>query len=63
MKILQSDNDTKFKDICLELLKFYDVKIINERSRTSRTQSLMKQTNEIVKTRMLAWKRVHESTR
>ena len=53
MKVLQSDNGTKFKDICLKLLKFYDVKIINERFKTSRTQSLVKQLNEIIKIRIL----------
>ena len=62
MKILQCDNDREFKKVCLQLLKNYEIKMINDRSRTSRTQKLIEQTNKIVKTRIAAWKKAHEST-
>ena len=53
-EILQSDNGGEFKDIYLELLRRYDIKVINERSRTSRTQDLIEQAHRLVKSRITA---------
>lgn len=61
-EILQSDNGTEFKGICLELMRRYGVRVINGRPRTPRTQGLVEQANGTVKTRIAAWKRTHGST-
>ncbi len=61
-EILQSDNGTEFKGICLELMRRYGVKVINGRPRTPRTQGLIEQANGTVKTRIASWKREHGST-
>ena len=61
-EILQSDNGSEFKGICLELMRRYGIKVINGRPRTSRTQGLIEQANGTVKNRILAWKREHGST-
>ena len=60
-EILQSDNGSEFKGICLELMRRYGVKVINGRPRTPRTQSLVEQANGIVKNRISSWKREHGS--
>ena len=60
-EILQSDNGTEFKGICLELMKQYGVRVINGRPRTPRTQGLVEQANGTVKTKIAAWKRAHGS--
>lgn len=61
-EILQSNNGSEFKGIYLELMRRYEIKIINNRPRTPRTQGLIEQTNKTVKNKILAWKRDHEST-
>ena len=61
-EILQSDNGTEFKDICLELMRRYGIKVINSRPRTPRTQGLVEQANSIVKTKIANWKRTYGST-
>lgn len=61
-EILQSDNDTEFKGVYLELMRQYGNKVINGWPRTPRTQGLVKQANDIVKDRITAWKRMNEST-
>lgn len=62
MEILQSDNGTEFKGICLELVKRYGVKVINGRPRTPRTQGLVEQANGTVKARINAWKPTYGSS-
>ena len=54
MDILQSDNGSEFKGVCLELMKSFGVRIINGQPRTPRTQSLVEQVNGTVKTRINA---------
>lgn len=61
-EILQSDNGSEFKGICLELMRRYGIKVINDRPRTPRTQGLVEQANGTVKNKILAWKRDHGST-
>ena len=61
-EILQSDNGSEFKGICLELMRRYGVKVINGRPRTPRTQGLVEQANGTVKNRISSWKREHGST-
>ena len=61
-KILQSDNGTEFKGICLELMRRYGIKVINGRPRTPRTQGLIEQANRSVKSKISAWKREHGSS-
>ena len=61
-EILQLDNGSEFKGICLELMRRYDIKIINGRPRTPRTQGLIEQANRSVKLKIIAWKREHESS-
>lgn len=58
MDILQSDNGSKFKGVCLELVISFGVHVINGRPRTPRTQGLSEQANGTVKTRINAWKRI-----
>lgn len=62
MDILQSDNSSEFKGVCLELVKSFGIHLINSRPRTSQTQSLVKQANGTVKTCINAWKRTHGSS-
>ncbi len=62
MDILQSDNGSEFKGVCLELVKSFGVRVINGRPRTPRTQGLVEQANGTVKTRINAWKRTHGSS-
>ena len=62
MDILQSDNGSEFKGVCLELVKSFGVRVINGRPRTPRTQGLVEQANRTVKTRINAWKRTHGSS-
>lgn len=62
MDILQSDNGSEFKGVCLELVKSFGVRVINGRPRTPRTQGLGKQANGTVKSRINAWKRAHGSS-
>ncbi len=62
MDILQSDNGSEFKEVCLELVKSFGVCVINCRPQTPRTQGLVEQANGTVKTRINAWKRTHESS-
>ena len=61
-EILQSDNESEFKGICLELMRRYGVKVINGCLRTPRTQGLVEQANGTVKNRISSWKREHGST-
>ena len=61
-EILQSDNDSEFKDVCLELMRRYGIKVINERLRTPRTQSLVEKANASVKNKINSWKRDHGSS-
>lgn len=61
-EILQSDNGSEFKGICLELMRRYGIKVINGRPRTPRTQGLIEQANGTVKNRISTWKREHGST-
>lgn len=61
-EILQSDNGSEFKGICLELMRRYGIKVINGRPRTPRTQGLIEQANGVVKNRITTWKREHGST-
>lgn len=63
MDILQSDNVTEFKGVCLELVRKYGIRVINGRPRTPRTQGLVEQSNKTVKDRILVWKRTHGSLR
>lgn len=62
MDILQSDNGSEFKGVCLELVKSFGVRVINGRPRTPRTQGLVEQANGTVKFRITAWKWVHGSS-
>lgn len=62
MDILQSDNRSEFKGVCLELVKSFGVRVINGRPRTPRTQGLVEQANGTVKSRINAWKRAHGSS-
>lgn len=62
MNILQSDNGSEFKGVCLELVKSFVIRVINGRPRTPRTQGLVEQANGTVKTRIKAWKRTHGSS-
>lgn len=39
--ILQSDNGSEFKGVCLELVKRFVVRVMNGRTRTPRTQGLV----------------------
>ncbi len=57
--ILQSDSGFEFKEVCLELVKSFGVRVINSRPRTPRTQGLVEQANGTVKTRINVWKRTH----
>lgn len=41
MDILQSDNASEFKGVCLELVKSFGVRVINDRPRTPQTQDLV----------------------
>ena len=50
--IVQCDNGKEFKKASLMLLKNNDIKVINERLRTPRTQRLMKQANEVMKNKI-----------
>ena len=51
-KILQSDNESEFKNACLELMRRYGIKVINERPRTPRTQGLIGQANTSIKNKI-----------
>lgn len=62
MDILQSDNGSEFKGVCLALATNFGVHIINGQPRTLRTQGLVEQSNGTVKTRINAWERTHGST-
>lgn len=62
MEILQFDNGSEFKGVCLELVKSFGIRVINGRPRTPRTQGLVEQANETLKTRINAWKRTHGSS-
>lgn len=62
MDILQSDNGSEFKGVCLELVKSFGIRVINGPPRTPRTQSLVEQANGTEKTRINAWKRTHGSS-
>lgn len=62
MNILQSDNGSEFKGVCLELVKSFGIRVINGRPRTPQTQGLVEQANGTVKTRINAWKRIHGSS-
>ncbi len=55
MDILLSDNGSKFKGLCLELVKNFGLRVINGQPRTPRTQGLVEKANGTVKTRMNAW--------
>lgn len=48
-EVLQCDNGREFKDALLAFLKKHNVKLINGRRRTPRTQGLVKQANAVVK--------------
>ena len=61
-EILQSDNGSEFKGICLELMTRYGITVINGRPRTPRTQGLIEQANGVVKARINAWKRTYGSS-
>ena len=50
--IVQCDNGKKFKKISLMFLKNNDIKMINGRFRTPRTQELIEQTNEVMKNKI-----------
>ncbi len=50
--ILQSDNGSEFKRVCIELVKSFGVRVINGRPRTPRTQGLFEQANGKVETRI-----------
>ncbi len=52
MDILQSDNGSEFKRVCLEFVKSFGLRVINGRPRTLRTQGLVEQANGTVKTRI-----------
>lgn len=62
MEILQSDNGSEVKGVCLALATNFGVHIIIGRPRTPRTQGLVEQSNGTVKTRINAWERTHGST-
>ena len=62
MDILQSDNESEFKGVCLALATNFGTHVISGRPRTPRTQGLVEQSNGTVKTRINAWKRIHGST-
>ena len=61
-EILQSDNGSEFKGICLKLIARYGIKVINSRPRTPHTQGLVKQANGTIKSRINAWERTHGSS-
>ena len=61
-EILQSDNGSEFKGMCLELMRRYGIKVINGRPRTPRTQGLVEQANKVVKGKINSWKRDHGSS-
>ena len=54
MDILQSDNGSEFKGVCLALATNFGTLVINGRPRTPRTQGLVEQSNGTVKTRINA---------
>ena len=62
MDILQSDNGSDFKGVCLALATNFDARIINGQPRTPRIQDLIEQSNGTVKTPINAWKQTHGST-
>lgn len=62
MDILQSDNGSEFKGVCLELVKSFGVRVINGRPQSPQTQGLVEQANGTVKSRINAWKRAHCSS-
>ena len=50
--IIQCDNEREFLEATLLLMKRHDIKVINDRLRTSRTQSLVKQSNHVLKDKL-----------
>ncbi len=62
LDILQSDNGSEFKGVCLELVKSFGVRVINSWPWTPRTQGLIEKANRTVKTRINAWERTHGSS-
>jgi hypothetical protein len=61
-KIVQADNSREFKGVLLILLRKYRIQIINGAPRSSQIQSLVKQTNRVIETKLRAWKIDHNST-
>lgn len=49
MDVLQFNNGSEFKEVCLELIKSFSICIINSQLWTPQTQSLMEQANRMVK--------------
>ncbi len=62
MDILQTDNRSDLKGLYFALATKLSTRIINRRPWTPLTEGLIEQSNGIVKTRINAWKRIHEST-
>ena len=54
-EIFQYDNSQKFKDALLMFLKKYNIKLINRRFCTPRTQRLVEQANVVVKDKLQKW--------
>ncbi len=54
MDILQSDNGSEFKGVCLDLVKSFGVRVINGRPRTPQSQGLAEHANGTIKTRINA---------
>lgn len=57
--ILQCDNGREFKGALLPFLKKHNIKLINGRPRTPRTQGLVEQANAVVKDKIAKWQAVN----
>ena len=51
-EILQMDNGSEFKGVCLMLLKRFGIRVINGRPRRPQTQGLVEQANGVAKTKL-----------
>ena len=63
MKIMQFDNETKFKKVLSVFLKKFDIRIINDRLKWFQSQNLIENVNKTVKIQLIKWMRTHNIDR
>ena len=51
-ELIQMDNGSEFKGVCLMLIKRFGIRVINGRPRRPQTQGLVEQSNGVAKTKL-----------